>query len=64
MAGVNICLLVNQVMIILPDKYFKTLFDWLSRTFLQLLQEHCDFLNIDISQGNVATYLRFGEIFI
>jgi len=28
MAGVNIILLVNQIMNILPDKYFKTVFEW------------------------------------
>jgi len=32
-------------------------------SFLQLLLEHCDFLNIDISQGSVATRLRCGGIF-
>ena len=32
-------------------------------SLLQLLLENCDFLNIDISQGSVATYLRFGGIF-
>jgi len=32
-------------------------------SLLQLLLEHCDFLNIDISQGSVATRLWFGEIF-
>jgi len=30
---------------------------------LQLLLEHCDFLNIDILQGSVATRLRCGGIF-
>jgi len=30
---------------------------------LQLLLEHCDFLNIDILQGGVATRLRCGGIF-
>ena len=30
---------------------------------LGLLLEHCDFLNIDISQGSVATRLRCGGIF-
>jgi len=30
---------------------------------LQLLLEHCDCLNIDISQGSVATRLRCGGIF-
>ena len=33
-------------------------------SLLQLFFEHCDFLNIDISQGSVATCLRCGEIFI
>ena len=32
-------------------------------SLFQLLLEHCDFLNIDISQGSVATPLRFGAIF-
>jgi len=32
MAGVNMILLVNKRMNILPDKYFKTVFEWLSFT--------------------------------
>jgi len=32
-------------------------------SLLQLLLEHCDFLNIDISQGSVATRLRCGGTF-
>jgi len=32
-------------------------------SLLQLLLEHCDFLNVDISQGSVATQLRCGGIF-
>jgi len=32
-------------------------------SLLQLLLEHCDFLNIDISQGSVATRLKCGGIF-
>jgi len=32
-------------------------------SLLQLLLEHCDFLNIDISQSNVATRLMCGGIF-
>jgi len=35
----------------------------LHSSLLQLLLEHCDFLNIDISQGSVATCLRCGGIF-
>ena len=31
-------------------------------SLLQLLLEHCDFLNIDISQGSVTTRLRCGGI--
>ena len=31
-------------------------------SLLPLLLEHCDFLNIDISQGSVATYLKCGGI--
>ena len=41
------------------DKYFKTVF-WvaiLHGNYLQLLLEHDNFLNIDISQGSIATYL-------
>ena len=32
-------------------------------SLLQLLLKHCNFLNIDISQGSVATRLRCGGIF-
>ena len=32
-------------------------------SLLQLLLEHCNSLNIDISQGRVATRLRCGGIF-
>ena len=32
-------------------------------SLLQLLLEYCDFWNIDISQGSVATRLRCGGIF-
>jgi len=35
----------------------------LHRSLLQLLLEHCDFLNIDISQGSVAARLSCGGIF-
>ena len=35
----------------------------LDGSLLQLLLEHGDFSNIDISQGSVATYLRCGGIF-
>jgi len=31
--------------------------------FSKLLLEHCDFLNIDISQGSAGTYLMCGGIF-
>ena len=39
---------------------------WMAKSYnsvLQLLLEHGDFLNIDISQGSVATCLRCGGIF-
>jgi len=32
-------------------------------SLLQLILEHCDFVNIDVSQGSVATRLRCGGIF-
>jgi len=32
-------------------------------SLLKLLVEHCDFLNIDISQGSVVTLLKCGGIF-
>ena len=32
-------------------------------SLLQLLVEDCSFLNIDVSRGSVATYLRCGGIF-
>ena len=32
-------------------------------SLLQLLLEHCDFLNIDISEGSVATRLGCGGVF-
>jgi len=53
---------------ILPDKCFKTV-SWVDRpksyiithgSLLQLLLEHGDLLNIDISQGSVAKHLRCG----
>ena len=31
--------------------------------YFKLLLEHCNFLNIDISQGSVATHLTCGGIF-
>jgi len=41
-------------MLISPDIYFKTVFEWLCH----LLLKNGDFLNTDISQGSVVT--RFG----
>ena len=35
----------------------------MAASLLQLLLEHCDFLNIDTSQGSVATRLRCDGIF-
>jgi len=45
MADVNVFLLVNYIMNIVPHKYFKTVFEWLSltRQYAQLLLEQCDF---------------------
>ena len=52
-------------MLISPDIYFKTVFEWLclDNTLLHLLLKNGDFLNIDISQGSVATYIRCGGTF-
>jgi len=43
---------------------FKRVFEWLSlhNSLLHLLVKHCDFLNIDISQGSVATCLTCGGV--
>jgi len=35
----------------------------LHNSLLHLLVKYCDFLNIDISQGSVATHLGFGGMF-
>jgi len=35
----------------------------LHNDLLHLLLKNCDFLNIDISQGSVATRLGYGRIF-
>jgi len=55
-------------MLISPDIYFKTMFEWLSLallhySLLHLLLNNCDFLNTDISQGSVATRLKCGGMF-
>jgi len=52
-------------MLISPDIYFKTVFEWLSlaNSLLHLLLKNCDFLNTDISQGSVATRLECGGVF-
>jgi len=65
-ADVNIFLLGNNTLLISSDKYFETVFSSyrvLPGIALHLLLEHGDFLNIDISQGSVATRLRRGGIF-
>jgi len=36
----------------------------LHNSFLHLLLKNGDFLNTDISQGSVATLLRFGGVFV
>ena len=50
---------------ILPNilKQFFLVGEVLHGSLLQLLLEHCDFLNMNISQGSVATRLRCGGIF-
>ena len=55
-------------MLISPDIYFKTVFEWLclivlQNTLLRLLLKNGDFLNTDISQGSVAIHLRCGGEF-
>ena len=62
-ADVNIFLLGNNTLLISSDKYFETVFFELQGVAIHLLLEHGDFLNIDISQGSVATRLRRGGIF-
>ena len=53
-------------MLISPDIYFKTVFEWLSciTPLLHLLIRNGDFLSTDISQGSVATRLGYGGIFV
>jgi len=53
-------------MLISPDIYFKTMFEWLSLAYslLHLLLKNGDFLNTDISPGSVATRLRCGRVFV
>jgi len=47
------------------NKYFSAFFWWLSLTpqLLHSVIEHGNFLNMEISQGSVATPLRCGWIF-
>ena len=49
-------------MLLSPDIYFKTVFEWLN--LLHLLLKIGDFLNTDISQGSVATRLECGGVFV
>ena len=53
-------------MLISPDIYFKTVFEWLSlhNSLLHLLLKNGDFLNTDISQGSVATRLRCDGVYV
>ena len=62
MADVNNCLLVNQIMLISPDIYFKT--EFLHNSLLHLLLKNDDFLNTNISQDSVATRLGCGGVFV
>jgi len=49
-------------MLISTNIYFKNSFSGkvLHDSLLHLLLEHCDLLNIDISQGSVVTRLGYG----
>ena len=53
-------------MLISPDIYFKTVFEWLclDNTLLHLLLKNGDFLNTDISQGSIATRLGCVGVFV
>ena len=66
MASVNVFLLVNELRNILPDKFFKQFFEWV-KSYMAVCFNYflsiAIILNIDISQGSVATRLRCGEIF-
>ena len=66
MAGMNVFLLLSwKIMNSLPDKYFdNSFFEWLSLAwqFASITYWTWRFLNIDISQGSVAIYLRCGEM--
>jgi len=58
MAVVNIFLLGNKLLLISSDKYFESFFRVANRLHgvsLHSLLERGDFLNIDISQGSIAT---------
>jgi len=52
-------------MLISPDIYFKTTFEWLSlaQQFASLTPYASRFLNTDISQGTVATRVGCGRVF-
>ena len=52
-------------MLIYPDIYFKTVFEWLCLAEHFASLKNGDFLNTDIfTQGNVATLLGCGGVFI
>ena len=53
-------------MLISPDVYFKTMFEWLSLALTVCFTyslRMAIFLNTDISQGSVATRLGCGGVF-
>jgi len=66
-ADVNIFLLGNNTLLISSDKYFESFFFRATESYRALRFTYClsmaIFLNIDISQGSVATRLRRGGIF-
>ena len=54
-------------MLISPDVYFKTVFEWLSLvlhdSLFHLLLVICNFFNIAILQGSAATHLDYDGVF-
>jgi len=59
--------ILNYIINILPDKCFKKSFFWVAKSYMAVCFNYflstAIFLNIDISQGSVATYLRWGGKF-
>ena len=53
-------------MLISPDIYFKTVFEWLSlhNSLLHLRLKNGDFLNTDISHGSVVKRFGCGGVYV